>query len=118
MLGALPSCPRYANLAGRATCEELGALTFCGRSAIVAPDGTDLARAPHCNEDGESSGGSGGGVLPAGLGDESVDGKGLLLVATLDRKQYEGFTSRNPYLEARRPELYGNILDTPHTTDH
>ena len=36
----------YSNLAGDTYCDELGGrMRFCGRSAILGPDGTDLARA-------------------------------------------------------------------------
>jgi predicted amidohydrolase len=78
----------YANLVGATVCDELGELSFCGLSAIVARDGTDLARAP-------AAGGAAGGAT--------------LLVATLDPALYEGFVRRNPYLDVRRPELYASI---------
>ena len=80
----------YANLVGATVCDELGELSFCGLSAIVARDGTDLARAPAA-----AAGGAAGGAT--------------LLVATLDPALYEGFVRRNPYLDVRRPELYASI---------
>lgn len=56
---------------------------FGGQSAIIAPDGTDLARA-----DGVQTG---------------------LFAATLDGGAYRGCVARNDYLGERRPELYGLI---------
>jgi 5-aminopentanamidase len=66
----------YANYVGR----EAG-FTYCGLSCVVAPDGTDLAR--------------------AGAGDET------LLLADLDRARLDAARSRVTYLRDRRPELYG-----------
>jgi 5-aminopentanamidase len=64
----------YANRCGRE-----GALTYCGLSCIVAPDGADLAR--------------------AGPGEE-------LIMADLDPERLRASRARNTYLADRRPELY------------
>lgn len=57
-------------------------VTFCGRSAIVAPNGVDLARAG---------------------AEES------LLVAPLATQPFQADLERNPYPTVRRPELYPTI---------
>jgi predicted amidohydrolase len=65
----------YAN-----RCGVEGALTYVGESVIVAPDGTELARAG---------------------ADEA------LLVAILDRDAAEGSRRLNTYLKDRMPAMYG-----------
>ncbi len=67
----------YAN-----RCGTEADLTYVGLSCIVAPDGTDLAR--------------------AGRGEE-------LIVATLDPAVAEAARAANPYLADRRPVLYGDL---------
>eukprot|EP01062_Namystynia_karyoxenos_P008444 TRINITY_DN1296_c0_g4_i1.p1 TRINITY_DN1296_c0_g4~~TRINITY_DN1296_c0_g4_i1.p1 ORF type:complete len:313 (+),score=92.41 TRINITY_DN1296_c0_g4_i1:66-941(+) len=73
----------YSNFAGGG--QEGGRIPFCGRSAIVGPDGVDLVRA-------------GPGVGPA------------LLTAQLDRGAFAGAVRRNDYLALRRPELYQGLV--------
>lgn len=64
----------YADL-----CGSEKAVSYCGRSAIIAPDGEEIARAGH----GET-----------------------LLVAEIDPQGYAECREENPYLTERRPELY------------
>jgi 5-aminopentanamidase len=61
-------------------------LAFCGQSAVVAPDGTDLAR--------------------AGPNEER------LLLVEVDFANYHAALVRNPYWHDRRPELYADVLQT------
>lgn len=70
----------YSNFAG---CSSSGFLHFCGRSAIIGPDGLDLAR--------------------AGSGDE------VLLSARVDRSAFSSAIRRNDYLALRRRDLYGEF---------
>ena len=67
----------YAN-----RCGHEGELEYLGQSCIVAPDGTDLAR--------------------AGAGEE-------LILADVDPARIEAWRPHNPYLADRRPELYGGL---------
>jgi predicted amidohydrolase len=67
----------YVNRCGRE-----GELEYCGLSCVVAPDGTDLAR--------------------AGEGEE-------LLVADLDIALHRDTRAPNTYLQDRRPELYAAL---------
>lgn len=71
----------YANRCGRE-----GDLEYCGSSCIVAPDGSDLAR--------------------AGLAEE-------LLVVDIDPAAYSRSRLDNPYLDDRRPGLYRPLVDSP-----
>ncbi|GEO85474.1 MULTISPECIES: carbon-nitrogen hydrolase family protein [Alphaproteobacteria] len=64
----------YADL-----CGEEGALSYSGRSAVVGPDGDELAR--------------------AGL-------RETLLVSEIDPTAYDDCRKQNPYLIDRRPDLY------------
>ena len=93
----------YSNLSGDAECDELGGLMrFCGRSAIIGPDGTDLARAQG---------------YPVHHDDESNTGTGeQLLCAELQPNRFVEFSQRNPYMTVRRPELYASLTTTSHTT--
>jgi len=61
----------YSNYIGKGT-EETASWTYCGKSAIVAPDGSVIARANATDED--------------------------LLIRKLDLKAYEAYEKRNPYL--------------------
>ena len=99
----------YSNLSGDAHCDELGGLMrFCGRSAIIAPDGTDLARARgHPMHDGVH-GTSESESQPNSTGNEQ------LLIAELRPDMFVDFQRRNPYMAVRRPELYGSL--TMHST--
>lgn len=72
----------YANHCGRE-----GELDYCGLSCVVAPDGSDLAR--------------------AGAGEE-------LLVVDLDVAVRGDTRAPNNYLRDRRPELYGALAARPH----
>lgn len=69
----------YANRCGR---ED--DLDYCGASCVIAPDGSELAR--------------------AGPGEE-------LLVAEIDPAAFERSRLANPYLADRRPELYRTPVD-------
>jgi 5-aminopentanamidase len=71
----------YVNRCGRE-----GELEYCGLSCVVAPDGTDLAR--------------------AGAGEE-------LLVADLDIALHRDTRAPNTYLQDRRPELYAALTMQP-----
>lgn len=64
----------YADL-----CGEEGSFAYGGRSAIIGPDGDELARA---------------------------GARETLLVAELDRTAYDDCRRQNPYLADRRPGLY------------
>ncbi|AXB47594.1 carbon-nitrogen hydrolase family protein [Amycolatopsis albispora] len=64
----------YAN-----RCDVEGELDYCGRSVVMAPDGTELAR--------------------AGAGEE-------LLLATVDPARLAASRRENTHLADRRPELY------------
>jgi len=71
----------YANHEGAATCaKEQKVPRFCGRSALVAPDGSDLARA-------------------------TPRQGGQLLIADLPLDGYAASTARNPYLSDRTDRL-------------
>jgi len=59
-------------------------LPFCGASAVVGPDGADLARGP--------------------------TNAAQLLVATVDFTPHHELLVRNPYWHDRRPELYQELL--------
>jgi len=61
----------YSNFIGKGI-EETSSWVFCGKSAIVAPDGSVLARANGTDED--------------------------LLIRKLDLRAYEAYEKRNPYL--------------------
>jgi 5-aminopentanamidase len=71
----------YVNRCGRE-----GEFEYCGLSCVVAPDGTDLAR--------------------AGAGEE-------LLFADLDIASHRDTRAPNTYLQDRRPELYGGLTVRP-----
>jgi predicted amidohydrolase len=71
----------YANRCGRE-----GDIEYCGASCIIAPDGSELARARKAEE---------------------------LLVANLDPTAFEQARSDNPYLSDRRPELYRSLALPP-----
>ena len=59
-------------------------MTFCGQSAIIGPDGSDLARA--------------------------TEEESCLQVNEIDFSEYHGLMQRNPYWLDRRPNLYIDIL--------
>ncbi|MGC7095501.1 carbon-nitrogen hydrolase family protein [Amycolatopsis lurida] len=67
----------YAN-----RCDVEGELDYCGRSVVMAPDGTELAR--------------------AGAGEE-------LLLATVDPARLAASRRENTHLADRRPELYERL---------
>jgi predicted amidohydrolase len=67
----------YANRCGRE-----GELGYLGQSCIVAPDGTDLARAGPAEE---------------------------MILADIDPARIVDWRWHNPYLADRRPELYGGL---------
>ncbi|CAM9298288.1 unnamed protein product [Ectocarpus fasciculatus] len=69
----------YSNLMGR-NCTFPAKVWFCGQSAIIAPNGDELARAAR-TESG-------------------------LISATVDRSRYTEHKMRNDYIAERRPELY------------
>lgn len=71
----------YANRCGRE-----GELEYCGASCVIAPDGSELAR--------------------AGLAEE-------LLTTAIDPGAYADSRGHNPYLTDRRPELYGVLAGSP-----
>lgn len=58
-------------------------MDFCGKSAIIAPDGSELMRAGQRGE--------------------------ALLVSQINFSAYASYKARNPYMRDRRPQLYGNI---------
>lgn len=60
--------------------------SFCGLSAVVAPDGTDLVRADNSSQE--------------------------LIVTELcdDRTGYIQARTENPYMKDRRPELYRDVV--------
>lgn len=72
----------YSNFRGKVSCPGLGATRFCGSSAIVAPDGSELTRA------GDAMGAK---------------------TACIDPARYSDVVARNPYLAVRRPQLYGSL---------
>ncbi|MDI5976989.1 carbon-nitrogen hydrolase family protein [Amycolatopsis magusensis] len=63
-------------------CDTEGELTYCGRSVVMAPDGTELARAGSATE---------------------------LLLATVDPDRLAASRRENTYLADRRPELYERL---------
>lgn len=71
----------YANRCGRE-----GDLEYCGASCIIAPDGSELARAKKAEE---------------------------LLVADIDPAAFEQARRDYPYLTDRRPELYRALVEPP-----
>lgn len=71
----------YANRCGRE-----GNLEYCGASCVIAPDGSELARARLAEE---------------------------LLVADINPADYAGSRGDNPYLTDRRPELYRALVVPP-----
>jgi len=71
----------YANRCGRE-----GDLEYCGESCVIAPDGSELARARRAEE---------------------------LLVADIDPDGFTGSRADNPYLADRRPGLYRALVETP-----
>jgi predicted amidohydrolase len=73
----------YANRSGAE-----GTLLYCGESCVVAPDGSDLAR--------------------AGSGDE-------LLMAEIDPARLAMSRADNTHLSDRRPELYGPLVTEKET---
>jgi predicted amidohydrolase len=73
----------YANRCGRE-----GDLEYCGESCVIAPDGSELARARQAEE---------------------------LLVADLDPDAFERSRTDNPYLRDRRADLYGALVKMPGT---
>ena len=72
----------YANRCGRE-----GDLEYCGLSCIIAPDGSELARARKAEE---------------------------LLITDIDPAAFEKARSDNPYLTDRRPELYRTLVEPRH----
>jgi len=74
----------YANRCGRE-----GDLEYCGESCIIAPDGSELARAGRAEK---------------------------LVVADVDPADYARSREDNPYLTDRRPELY-RVPDRPNDGD-
>ena len=64
---------------------------FCGRSALIGPDGKDVSRA------------------------STTDCK--LLVAQFDTSQFRSDVERNPYVQVRRNELYSAISQTASNTE-
>lgn len=71
----------YANRCGRE-----GDIEYCGLSCIIAPDGSELARAKKAEE---------------------------LLIADIDPAAFAQARSDNPYLIDRRPELYHSLVEPP-----
>lgn len=71
----------YANRCGRE-----GNLEYCGESCIIAPDGSELARARRAEE---------------------------LIVSDIDPAAYARSRDANPYLIDRRPELYRALSEVP-----
>lgn len=71
----------YANRCGRE-----GDLEYCGASCIIAPDGSELARAGRAEE---------------------------LLIAQIHPEAYAQSRDQNPYLSDRRPELYRAVAGSP-----
>ncbi|RJG10597.1 carbon-nitrogen hydrolase [Pseudomonas cavernicola] len=63
-------------------CAAEGDITYCGLSSVSSPDGTPLAQAGRDEE---------------------------LLLADLDRRVVEQARQQTPYLQDRRPELYGAL---------
>lgn len=82
----------YSGPAAGAGCEA----AMCGRSAIVGPDGVALARAT--------------GVEAHHRGQEYCE---ALLVAEVEPTVFAADVARNPYLAARRPELYADLGRLP-----
>ena len=80
----------YCNFQGDATCPQHP--PFCGRSAIVGPDGIALARAPG-PEQHHRGPGAWGAMVDAGV----------------EPRMFDSDIERNPYLRARRPELYAAL---------
>lgn len=72
----------YANRCGRE-----GDLEYCGLSCIIAPDGSELARARMAEE---------------------------LLIADIEPTDFERSRGDNPYLSDRRPELYRTLVEPRH----
>lgn len=75
----------YSNLSGPCIANPTVECNFCGQSAIIAPDGVDLARS-------------------------AVEGGGLLH-ATINGAQYAAHVHRNNYLVERRADLYGTAFN-------
>jgi predicted amidohydrolase len=80
----------YCNYNGSATSATHP--SFCGRSAIVGPDGIVLGRAP--------------GPEAHHRGRASLD---VLVEAQVQPEAFECDERRNPYLTARRPDLYTSL---------
>lgn len=71
----------YAN-----RCGSEGDIEYCGLSCIIAPDGSELARAKKAEE---------------------------LLIADIDPGAFEQARRDNPYIADRRPELYRSLVEPP-----
>ncbi len=85
-----------------ATKEYSGRFVYCGLSAVVAPDGSELARAQ--------------GIIPvpttgasAASGSSSSPARSELLIGVCHSDVRIGFERRNPYRHDRRPELFAPI---------
>ncbi|NBA96345.1 carbon-nitrogen hydrolase family protein [Pseudomonas sp. R5(2019)] len=63
-------------------CDSEGDIHYCGQSSIAAPDGSVLAQAQESSE---------------------------MLVVSLDRELMTSVRAHTPYLQDRRPELYGDL---------
>jgi predicted amidohydrolase len=85
----------YANYNGPAAASGYEA-AYCGRSAIFGPDGVELARAP--------------GLEAHHRGPKAHE---ALIVGAVEVAAFAADVARNPYLTARRPELYAHLCDAP-----
>jgi predicted amidohydrolase len=80
----------YCNFQGDATSPDH--VPFCGQSAIVGPDGVTLARAPGPEQHHRGH-----------------DAWAAMVDACVEPRAFEADVERNPYLTARRPELYAAL---------
>ncbi|CAE8604208.1 unnamed protein product [Polarella glacialis] len=83
----------YANFCGPAAGPDDSA--FVGQSAVIGPDGMDLCRAPG----------------PESIHRHASVDSACVRCADVESAAFAADVARNPYLTARRPELYAAISD-------
>ena len=89
----------YANYNGPATAGGYEA-AYCGRSAILGPDGIELSRAP--------------GLEAHHRGPAANE---TLILGDVRLAAFAADVKRNPYLSARRPELYKRLCEAAPATE-
>jgi predicted amidohydrolase len=94
---------RAGNYNGTSAAGDARHPPFCGRSAVVGPDGMDLARAPGTEAHHRSH-----TCAPDAA---ATPPTACVCDALIDPAAFEADVRRNPYLTARRPELYGTLAE-------